>query len=107
LLLTGVDNHLNGLGVMPPMHTMSQFRKQGYEGTLNSRVMTIAENLRDNGYATLLSWHLGRTRPSVLRLAGSSVCSRCLAAAPVISTTRCRCLKVSDRTRFTTTMERT
>ena len=45
LLLTGVDNHLNGLGVMPPLHTTNQFMKPGYEGTLNGKVATIAELL--------------------------------------------------------------
>lgn len=62
LLLTGVDNHLNGLGVMPPMHTTNQFLKPGYEGTLNDRVLTIAELLGDAGYATLFAgkWHLGK-----------------------------------------------
>ncbi|MGM9452262.1 sulfatase-like hydrolase/transferase [Legionella bozemanae] len=54
LLLTGVDNHLNGLGIMPPMHTMSQFMKPGYEGVLNSSVVTIAELL---GNAGLLYLH--------------------------------------------------
>jgi arylsulfatase A-like enzyme len=64
LLMTGVDNHLNGLGVMPPMHTTNQFLKPGYEGTLNDRVATIAEILHDNGYATLFSgkWHLGKNK---------------------------------------------
>ncbi|MHB1297497.1 MAG: sulfatase-like hydrolase/transferase [Gemmatimonadaceae bacterium] len=62
LLLTGVDNHLNGLGVMPPMHTMNQFMKPGYEGTLNSTVATIAELLGDAGYRTFIAgkWHLGK-----------------------------------------------
>ncbi len=62
MLLTGVDNHLNGLGVMPPMHTMNQFMKPGYEGTLNANVATIAELLGDAGYYTCMSgkWHLGK-----------------------------------------------
>ncbi|MEG6549691.1 arylsulfatase [Desulfocurvibacter africanus] len=62
MLLTGVDNHLNGLGVMPPMHTMNQFMKPGYEGALNANVATIAELLGEAGYYTCMAgkWHLGK-----------------------------------------------
>lgn len=61
LLLTGVDNHLNGLGIMPPMHSVNQFMQPGYEGTLNAKVATIAELLGNSGYFTCISgkWHLG------------------------------------------------
>jgi len=55
LLMTGVDNHLNGLGVMPPMHSTNQFMKPGYEGTLNGSVATIAELLGDAGYYTCMA----------------------------------------------------
>lgn len=62
MLLTGVDNHLNGLGVMPPMHSMNQFMKPGYGGTLNAHAATIAELLGDVGYFTCIAgkWHLGK-----------------------------------------------
>lgn len=62
LLMTGVDNHLNGLGIMPPMHSVNQFMKPGYEGTLNANVATIAELLGDAGYYTCMAgkWHLGK-----------------------------------------------
>jgi arylsulfatase len=71
LLLTGVDNHLNGLGVMPPFHSMNQFMKPGYEGTLNANVATIAELLGDDGYFTCMAgkWHLGKKKR---RAAGAS-----------------------------------
>jgi arylsulfatase A-like enzyme len=61
MLLTGVDNHQNGLGTMPPGHAANQYLKPGYEGGLNSAVMTLPEILRKNGYHTYMAgkWHLG------------------------------------------------
>ncbi|WP_019673641.1 arylsulfatase [Psychrobacter lutiphocae] len=61
MLLTGVDNHLCGLGNMPPFQTTNQFNQPGYEGWLNDRVITIAEVLHANDYHTYMSgkWHLG------------------------------------------------
>jgi arylsulfatase A-like enzyme len=61
LLLSGVDNHLNGLGIMPPFHSTNQYLQPGYEGPLNHRVMTIAEVLKGEGYRTYMAgkWHLG------------------------------------------------
>lgn len=61
MLLTGVDNHQNGLGIMPSFHSENQYMQPGYEGYLNERVMTIAEVLEMNNYYTCMAgkWHLG------------------------------------------------
>ncbi len=61
MLLSGVDNHQNGLGTMPPMHSANQYLQPGYEGPLNKRVMTIPEVLKGHGYRTYMAgkWHLG------------------------------------------------
>ena len=65
MLLSGVDNHLNGFGTMagrltgPP--AAPQVGKPGYEGFLNNRVVTVASVMRDAGYHTYLAgkWHMG------------------------------------------------
>lgn len=61
LLMTGVDNHRNGLGNMPPAHFTNQYTQPGYEGYLREDVMTIPEILATDGYYTCVSgkWHLG------------------------------------------------
>ncbi|MES2152567.1 MAG: arylsulfatase [Pseudomonadota bacterium] len=67
MLLTGVDNHLNGVGNMPETMPDAHLGKPGYDGVLNERVVTVATMLRDSGYHTYLTgkWHLGKT-PSTL-----------------------------------------
>lgn len=64
MLMTGVDHHRAGLGTMAEALPFNpQMRgKPGYEGHLNDRVVTLAQRLRDAGYATRISgkWHLGQ-----------------------------------------------
>ncbi len=62
-LLTGVDSHKAGLGNMAEDMADNQSGQPGYEGYLNTDVVTIASLLKDSGYNTYLSgkWHLGMT----------------------------------------------
>ena len=61
LLLTGVDNHRNGLGNMHEFLTDEQRGQPGYEGYLNHNVVTIIQLIRDADYSTYMTgkWHLG------------------------------------------------
>ena len=61
MLMTGVDNHLNGLGNMDITMPFEHKGMPGYDGVLNDQVVTIATMLRDNGYHTyhVGKWHLG------------------------------------------------
>lgn len=62
MLMTGVDNHRNGVGNMPESIPQSHLGQPGYLGVLDRNVVTIASLLRDGGYRTYVAgkWHLGR-----------------------------------------------
>ena len=64
MLLSGVDNHIAGLGNMVEIMTANQIGKLGYEGYLNERVYSVASLIKSTGYHTYMAgkWHLG-TKP--------------------------------------------
>lgn len=63
MLLTGVDNHLNGVGNMRESIPQAHVGKPGYLSVLDTNVVTVANLLRDSGYHTYASgkWHVGKT----------------------------------------------
>jgi len=61
MLLTGVDNHRNGVGNLTETMPQSHLGKPGYLGSLNQRVVTVATLLKDSGYRTYIAgkWNVG------------------------------------------------
>jgi len=61
MLLTGVDNHIAGLGNMAEFIAPNQKGAPGYEGYINDAVVPIPALLKDAGYHTYIAgkWHMG------------------------------------------------
>ena len=66
MLLTGIDNHLAGLGTnSAALRRLPELRgRPGYEGYLNDSVIPFPKTLNESGYSTYMTgkWHLGKIK---------------------------------------------
>ena len=66
MLLTGIDNHLAGLGTnSAALRRLPELRgRPGYEGYLNDSVVPFPKILNESGYSTYMTgkWHLGKIK---------------------------------------------
>ena len=72
MILSGIDNHLNGLGNMGEWTAPNQMNVVGYEGDLNHNVITIPKALKEAGYHTYMvgKWHMGKEPEKIPRARG-------------------------------------
>jgi arylsulfatase A-like enzyme len=61
MLLTGVDNHRNGVGNLHETMPRAHMGQPGYQGSLTPQVVTVASLLQDSGYRTYAAgkWNVG------------------------------------------------
>lgn len=61
MLLTGVDNHLNGHGNLRETMPSAHLGRPGYQATLVPQVVTVASHLQSAGYRTYITgkWNVG------------------------------------------------
>jgi len=61
MLLTGVDNHRNGVGNLREAMPRAHMGQPGYQGSLTPQVVTVASLLQDSGYRTYAAgkWNVG------------------------------------------------
>ncbi len=61
MLMTGVDNHRNGVGNLREAMPTEHEGQPGYLGSLNTHVVTVSSLLQDSGYHTYITgkWNVG------------------------------------------------